>query len=88
MERMMTRRAGGANVGVGTGVNVSVGVNVNVAVDVAVSEGVTEGVNVELGVELGARKGTPATPGIWQASRRRIEKRKKNGLRQVFMGWF
>jgi hypothetical protein len=74
MDRITTRRAGGAKVAVGVGGCVAVSVGIGVSVAVAVGVGVREGVNVRVGVEVGAPKGRPPTVGIWQASRIRKEK--------------
>lgn len=63
-ERITTRRAGGAKVGVIVGEGVSVGVAVNVAVAVCEAVGVRVGVKVAVGVNVGERRETPGTLGI------------------------
>jgi hypothetical protein len=87
IETITTRRAESATVGVieGDGVCEAVGVAVRVAVIVcvgvaeAVSVGAGVGVNVRLGVDTGRDR--PGGLDIWQASRRRIEKRREIVLR-------
>ena len=93
MERITTRRAGGAKVGVSVGEGVSVGVAVNVCVAVAVCEAVGVRVGVWVAVDVceavGGRKENPGAPGIWQASRTSNEKTKSSVLRrEVFMECF
>jgi hypothetical protein len=67
MDRIKTRRARGA--GVGVTVSVGVSVEVGVAVSVGVSVGVSEAVTVGVGPTNGN-----LPPGTWQASRIRITK--------------
>jgi hypothetical protein len=87
IETITTRRVEGATVGVIEGVCEAVGVAVSVAVTVCVREGVIEavtvGVRVEVDVRLGVDTGrdSPGALDIWQASRRRIEKRRRLVLR-------
>jgi hypothetical protein len=89
IETITTRLTEDPTVGVlvGDGVCEAVGVTVwvGVPVCVAVSVGARVGLDVRLGVDIG--KDSPGELGIWQASRRRIEKIKKLVLRVrwVFM---
>jgi hypothetical protein len=75
MDRIMTRRARGAGVGVAEGKGVSVGGWV--AVTVAVRVGGCVAVAVAVG-------GTRGLLGTWQASRSRMETTDKTSLRTLF----
>ena len=71
MDRINTRRARGAGVGVIVGVDVSVGVALAVEVAVSVGGSVSVGGNVGSGVDVAS----PGTFGNWQASRSSNEKK-------------
>ena len=70
MDRISTRRARGAGVGVrlGAGVNVNVGGRV--------------GVNVSVGVDVGNGVGVAKTLGAWQARRKRKKMMRRDRFRR------
>jgi hypothetical protein len=92
MAKINTRRAGGAKVGIGmaeaVGVAVGSGVWVMVAVAVNVEVGARVGIGETVGNKVGGIRGSSASAGVWQASRIRMHKISRNGLRvrSIFMG--
>ena len=90
--KISTRRAGGAKVGmiVGEAVAVVVGIKVcvTIAVGVDVKVGTTVGIGETVGNKVGGITGSPASAGVWQASRMAIDKISRNDLRvrSILMG--